>query len=168
MPEGRPDIPMQMERDVKKEAGYRCAIPTCRSDTVVIHHIVEYAQVKAHTFDNLIALCPNCHAKVHAGVIDRKAVIQVKGSLSVLNARYGDVERKTLRWFADNPEMVGIDLPGGLQIFLYDLLNDGMLVDAGMAPWATQIQGANTHDRYLITDRGREFISRWLPRDLQP
>lgn len=55
-----------------------------------------------------------------------------------------------------------IDLPGGMQVFLLYLLEDGLLIDGGMAPWATQIQGVNTHDRYFLTEKGRAFVDRWM------
>ncbi len=92
MPSDRPDIPRPLRRDVLIEAGFRCAMPHCRETTVQIHHIVNWAQVHEHTFDNLIALCANCHARVTSGEIDRTAVKRIKANLSVLNHRYGDLE----------------------------------------------------------------------------
>ena len=57
----RPAIPLALERAVKIEAGHRCAIPTCRYPRVEVAHIVPWAEVREHTLENLIALCPNCH-----------------------------------------------------------------------------------------------------------
>ncbi|MCV7178788.1 HNH endonuclease [Mycolicibacterium sphagni] len=85
MPEGRPDIPAQMKRDVLVEAGHRCAIPTCRSAPVQINHIVPWATLKEHTFDNLIALCGTCHDRYTRGDIDQKSMRQYKANLSVVN-----------------------------------------------------------------------------------
>ncbi|HKQ08164.1 MAG TPA: HNH endonuclease signature motif containing protein [Blastocatellia bacterium] len=76
--------PRPLERDVLVEAGHRCAIPTCRQIPVEIAHIVPWARVKAHTFDNLIALCPTCHTRYDNGEIDRRAMLQYKANLSVL------------------------------------------------------------------------------------
>ena len=79
----RPAIPRQLERDVLVEAGHRCAIPTCKQTPVQIAHIVPWETVREHTFDNLIALCPNCHDRYdNKGEIDRKAMLQYKANLS--------------------------------------------------------------------------------------
>lgn len=68
---GRPNIPADLERAVLIEAGHRCAIHTCRSEAGIdVHHIVPWAKCKKHEFDNLIALCPNCHRRAHKGEID--------------------------------------------------------------------------------------------------
>jgi hypothetical protein len=68
MPEGRPKIPAQVEREVKMEAGYRCAIPACRQHPVEIAHIVPWSKVRVHEYRNLIALCGVCHARFDRGV----------------------------------------------------------------------------------------------------
>lgn len=160
--EGRPAIPAQMERDVLIEAGYRCAIPRCGQTEITIDHIDDYAKVKEHRFDNLIVLCANCHQRKTQGKIDRKALRQIKANLSIVSGRYGDMERRVLQMLANAPAADCIDLPGGLQIFFHYLLSDGMLLYGGMAPGATQIQGVNTYDRYILTQKGREFVDHWI------
>lgn len=78
----RPSIPAELKRQVLVEAGHRCAIPTCKQTEIDIHHIVPWETCKEHAFDNLIALCPNCHRRVHNGDIDRKSLVTYKRSLS--------------------------------------------------------------------------------------
>jgi HNH endonuclease len=65
------------------EAGHRCAIPACKADPVELAHITPWAQVHKHTFDNMIALCPTCHARFDKGRIDRLAMLEYKRNLSV-------------------------------------------------------------------------------------
>lgn len=79
----RTHLPINLKRRVLVEAGHRCAIPTCRDTTTEIAHIVPYSKVKAHTFDNLIALCPNCHTRFDKGEIDFKSIIIYKSNLSL-------------------------------------------------------------------------------------
>jgi len=100
MPEGRDAIPTELSRAVLVEAGHRCAIPTCRQHPVELAHIEPWSRVRNHTFGNLIALCPTCHARYDRGEIDRKAMLQYKAALSVLNSRYSDLERRILEQFA--------------------------------------------------------------------
>jgi hypothetical protein len=158
----RPAIPAGLRRDVEMEAGHRCAIPTCRNTPIEVAHIDSWAKVQEHTFGNLIALCPTCHTRYDRGDIDRQSMLRYKTNLSDLNGRYGDVERRVLQIFADNPDVGFIDQPGGLQLFYLYLMRDGYLVCTGLSPGATQIQGMNTYERYVLTPEGRAFIQRWL------
>lgn len=82
---GRPTIPISIKRKVLIEAGHRCAIPTCRATTTEIAHIVAYSVVKEHRFENLIALCPNCHTRYDKGEIDKAAMLKYKSQLNGIN-----------------------------------------------------------------------------------
>lgn len=98
----RPAIPAEIRRAVLVEAGHRCAIPTCKHPTVDVHHIVPWETRQSHDFDNLIALCPNCHSRADSGEIDRKALRLYKSRLSaaigidIEKARIVDDQVKTI------------------------------------------------------------------------
>lgn len=77
----RPPIPAELRRRVLVESGHRCAIPTCRQTQIEVHHITPWEKCHSHEFANLIALCPNCHTRVHNGEIDRKALDLYKKQL---------------------------------------------------------------------------------------
>lgn len=175
MPEGRPPIPAALKREVLVEAGHRCAIPTCKNPTTEVAHIVPYRDEKSHSFDNLIALCPNCHTRYDVVKdIDRKSVLQYKANLSVLNGRYGDLERRLMHLFAESGAKAGtvVDLPGGLEFLLYYLMMDGLLervegrgaVMAGSGGVLTQV----SPQRYRLTDAGEGFIQHWLGAEPLP
>ncbi|MFH1984746.1 MAG: HNH endonuclease [Pseudomonadota bacterium] len=67
---------------VLTEAGYRCAVPTCRSILAIdLHHIVEVSQDGSDTPENLLALCPTCHALYHRGTITRGSIQKWKQDL---------------------------------------------------------------------------------------
>src|SRR5882762_534691 len=70
----RPPIPADLRRRVLVESGHRCAIHTCQHPDVDVHHIIPWEQCKKHEYDNLIALCPNCHRRADAGEIDRSSL----------------------------------------------------------------------------------------------
>src|SRR6059058_4281780 len=101
----RPAIPESLRRSVLVEAGHRCAIPTCHATTTEVAHIIPWAQVREHTFDNLIALCPNCHTRYDKGEIDRKAIQTYKLNLLLVNSRYGDLEQRVIRTFVKDRTM---------------------------------------------------------------
>jgi len=156
----RPPIPEELRRAVLMEAGHRCAIPICHQVPVEIAHIVPWAEVQEHTFDNLIALCPTCHTRYDTKQIDRRSMRLYKANLAVVNGRYGDLERRVLRLFAENPAESTITLFGGLDILLMNLLDDGLLVEG--RPMGMVIGGIRHTKNYEITAKGREFIDHWV------
>jgi HNH endonuclease len=147
----RPPIPRQLERDVLVEAGHRCAIPTCRQIPVEIAHIVPYSDVLGHTFDNLIALCPNCHRRYDNGQIDRKSMLHY------------NIEKSILMFFADRPNEreIRLSLSGNNDIFIMYLLRDGLLEFDRELVGNFEV-GIDPDKIYRVTARGREFIDRWL------
>src|SRR5215469_3840261 len=112
MPAGRPEIPAALKRRVLMEAGHRCAIPTCRTVPVEMAHIVEWAKVREHRFENLIALCPTCHSRYDRGDIDRLSMKGYKANLGSITGRYGEIERRILDLLAESPAMTSFRLPG--------------------------------------------------------
>jgi HNH endonuclease len=164
--ERRPDIPAELKRAVLMEAGYACAIPACRHTTTELAHIVPWAQVQEHRFDNLIALCPNHHAQYDdKREIDRKAMLQYKANLALLNGRYSDLERRVLQAMADANATPGhgVRLPGGMDILMMHLVQDGIVEPR--ATGGVYISGVPAHVAYVLTDKGRAFIDRWLGAD---
>ncbi|GGX11712.1 hypothetical protein GCM10010297_36300 [Streptomyces malachitofuscus] len=169
MAEGRPSIPAELRRRVLVEAGHRCAIPTCRQHPVDIEHIDDWAQVKKHEFENLIALCPTCHRRKGNGAnqIDRKSLRQYKANLAVLNSRYGDTERRLIELYAGylkrgTPaarEEVHFRLGVGSELQVMYLIQDGYLV---RLPWGgVQIGDVPMLEMYQFTKAGTEFVERW-------
>ncbi|MEU7793517.1 MULTISPECIES: HNH endonuclease signature motif containing protein [Micromonospora] len=161
MPAGRPAIPRELERQVLVEAGHRCAIPTCRQVPVELAHIEPWSKVQEHTFGNIIALCPTCHTRFDRGDIDRKAMLQYKANLALLNSRYGDLERRILTAFAENPAANQIDLHGSLNILISYLVRDGLLVKIPRPGAQVQMFGMDVMERYALTESGRQFVTKW-------
>ncbi len=155
----RPPIPAQLRRDVLVEAGHRCAIPTCKTYPVDIHHIMPYETCLEHVFDNLIALCCTCHARYHRYEdIDQKSLQIYKANLGLLNHRYGEIERRVLQQFCDNPKLERIRLPGLSEIFVLFLLKDRFLLKTGEGP---HINGSPSWEEYRLTEAGRQFVDNW-------
>ncbi len=92
----RPSIPIKIKRRILIEAGYRCAIPTCRWPITENAHIISWAESKDHSYENLIALCPNCHTLYDSGKIERAAIIAYKKKLMFLNEVYSRFELDAL------------------------------------------------------------------------
>jgi hypothetical protein len=182
MQESRPAIPKPLERELFIEAGYRCAIPTCRTASPLqIEHIEDWAKVREHRFDNMIVLCANCHGRKgdRRGQVDRAALRRYKTNLALLNHRYGDFERRILDYFVANPNPNFILLPGGMEFLFHCLVSDGYLehlaaFQAASVASYTLITNIGTtlefdipsQVAYRLTESGKEFIRRW--RDAKP
>lgn len=168
MPDGRPSIPAAIRREALLETGAVCAFPTCRQGPTDFAHIEDYSKVKKHEFANIIVLCVRHHRMHTDRVIDRKLLLQLKMNLAVMNGRYSDLERRVIAAFAANSELEYISLPGGLDLLLWHLLDDGYIAKHAneqldfMAPQAPLgLSTLMTQRSYLITEKGREFIRQW-------
>ena len=72
----RKKVPKKVVIEVLTEAGYRCAVQTCRNIFVIdIHHIIEVVEGGGNELANLIALCLTCHALFHWGIISRDSIL---------------------------------------------------------------------------------------------
>lgn len=157
----RPLIPIALERAVKIEAGHRCAIPTCRYPRTEIAHIIPWHEVREHQFENLIALCPNCHDLYDKDKkIDRRSLQIYKANLSLLNHRYGEFERRLLQAFFDQPIKGSICLPGWHDFHVLHLLKDGLLIKMKENSGCI-LEGVPSWEMYQLTDKGWQFIEDW-------
>lgn len=156
----RPSIPEPLKRGVYLEAGHRCAIPTCRQTPVEIAHIVPFAEVVEHKFENLIALCPTCHSRYDRREIDRKSMLQYKANLALLNSRYSDYERRLLEDFAEHPERTAFSINSGMNILVSYLVKDGVIVQEGGFVPTIDAQGLQSYNTYRLTEKGRIFVEK--------
>lgn len=126
-----------------------------------------WAKTQDNSFGNLIALCPNCHTRYdQKEEIDRKAIRQYKANLGLLNHRYGDVERRVLHYFAVHPDVEAIGLPGGMELFLMYLMQDGFLEQGEAYRGRASPDGFFDFDvialqLYRLTSAGRKFVQQW-------
>lgn len=164
----RPAIPRPMERELLVEAGHRCAIPTCRQTPVELAHIIPWEKVNEHSFDNLIALCPTCHTRYDKGEIDRLAMKRYKGNLTIVNGRYGDLEKRVLQYFVDNPAKGEVVLFGGLDFLLMNLVKDGLIEDTGHqggVGLGGEYGVVWSEKAYRLTEKGKDFVRKWMAAD---
>lgn len=153
----RPEIPRKLKRQVLIESGHRCAIPTCRHTTVEIAHIIPYNECKEHKFDNLIALCPNCHSLYDRDErIDRISMLTYKKNLIILNSRYCTFELRLLEEFLNNSE--GVIALWGREIDIMYLVKDGLIIDDGKR----YMNSAGFPPKgYKLTEKGKTFIQNY-------
>lgn len=167
----RPAIPAELRRAVLVEAGHRCAVPTCRQYPVEIEHIDDWAKVREHRFENLIALCPTCHARKGdgPGQIDRKSLRQYKANLAVLTSRYGDLERRILEAYAEDPEGARtVMLHASSLLLVRYLQRDGLIEQIGTSTPTTILEPKalgrfsswEMYHMFYVTEAGAEVAVR--------
>jgi HNH endonuclease len=171
MSDDRPPIPAALERSLMIEAGYRCAV--CKTpEPLQIDHIIEWAEVRKHEFENMIVLCANCHARKKNTSdprhINRASLQRIKSNLMLLNGRYSDLERRIIDTFqeelAAKPEVIpSIFIPEQLYILVAYLIHDGMVAVARYQsgfrtdfPDGTVLKNVNL--KLTLTPKGRQFI----------
>ncbi|WP_208459094.1 HNH endonuclease signature motif containing protein [Paraburkholderia sp. BCC1876] len=139
--EKRKSISEPIKREVLTEAGYICANPGCRTLMFELHHITYVAEGGKDTADNLIALCPNCHTRVHTKEIHADSVRAWKVMVVAVN-RAWTKETATALLFLDSPVGSDLVLTGDGVVRFADLIVSGLaevmprddFVGEGVAP----------------------------------
>lgn len=172
MAKGRKRIPKEIERAVLIEAGHRCAIPTCRAIPTEIAHIEPWSKVKQHLFENLIALCPNCHTRAdQKKEIDKACLKQYKKNLAIINNRYNEFERRIFEYCAQTGERLFVLGLGG-DLFVGNAVKDGFFVDKKIQSGNFTVTAMSKEHKfqkafpltftYFITDTGIDFIKKYI------
>jgi hypothetical protein len=158
MAEGRPAIPAELKRRVLVEAGHRCAISTCRYIDVDIHHIEPWEKCQTHDYENLIALCPNCHRRADNGEIDRKSLRIYKANLRFAHDKFSQLEIDVLFELRPLPPSQAKWWPPYLYLLVKRLLDAGY-VQILPSNYQAQIGPMQLKLDYLvITEAGRRYI----------
>jgi len=158
--ETRPPIPTDLRRRVLIEAGHRCAIPTCRHIDVDVHHIVPWEQCRKHEYENLIALCPNCHRRADQGEIDRKALRIYKANLRYTHDRFSQFEVDMLFECYRVPTGNGVMWPPYLMLLVKRLLDSGYICRVESKSGGVFIGGMKSNpDLLMITELGRQYVN---------
>lgn len=158
--EDRPALPAELRRRVLVESGHRCAIPTCRYIDVDIHHIVPWMTRLSHEYENLIALCPNCHRRADKGEIDRKALRNYKLNLRFIHEKYSQLEMDMLFELYRAPAGTGAPWVPFMMIFFKRILESNFVeLQRSASGFQVSIAGVDSTPTFLlITQKGREFI----------
>ena len=156
----RPAVPSETKRRVLVESGHRCAIPTCRYIEVDIHHIIPWSFCRTHDYENLIALCPNCHKRADRGEIDRKALRLYKFNLRTAHDKFSQLEVDMLLTLFNLPADHSHPWMPYLSIFFHRCLQAGYLTIVRHPGLQMRSGGVDTTPSYiLITDAGRAFVA---------
>jgi hypothetical protein len=159
------DIPAKLKRRVLVEAGHRCAIPTCRSFDVDLHHIIPFSKTEKHEYKNLIALCPNCHRRAEKGEIDRQSLFMYKDNLRYVIDKYSSFEIDLLMNLAQEPEKALV-IPAHTELLFWRIKEEGLVehIETPVNTLAVRVKGIEdtplklTPDLIQITGKGKRFV----------
>jgi hypothetical protein len=156
----RKAIPSDVKLAVLTEAGYRCAVPTCRVILAIdLHHMVEVSNGGGDVPENLIALCPTCHALFHRGEIDRKSIYTWKAMLVALTRAFDQFALDQLI-FLGKPETKSLLVSGD------GILSFSRLMAAGLATFSCKAQnGPLAAYSVSLTNPGKQLVMAWLSGD---
>lgn len=153
-------VPSEQRRQVLIEAGFRCAVPTCRTIlTLDLHHIVAVSKGGGNEPSNLLVLCPTCHALYERGEIPPQAIYSWKAMLVALNRAF-DPEA------LDNLLFLRSLAPRQLLVSGDGVLKFSRLVATGLASFALVMQnGPLVRYDVQLTEKGRLLVDAWRSGD---
>ena len=164
--EERPPIPVETRRQVLVEAGHRCSIPTCRHIEIDVHHIVPWSKGREHKYENLIALCPNCHRRADRGDIDRKSLRLYKANLRFIHDKFSQLELDVL-FETYKCEPTQPTLWPSFMLILIKRILDAEYVECHEQGDHVTVSGLPiSPDHLYITEKGREFIENIGSREM--
>lgn len=165
----RQRIPNDVKFRVLVEAGYRCAVPTCRTIlTLDLHHIIEVNKDSGNDPDNLICLCPNCHALYHRQKIPQEAIRIWKMILVSLNNAYDKeaIDYLLMLHIIENTD----DKDFSLIVSGDGFLRFSALLNSGMINVTYIPRSRYGHDACYdlgLSEKGNSFVAAWKSGKLE-
>jgi HNH endonuclease len=152
--------------EVLREAGYKCANPTCRNIlTLQLHHIVWVKEGGGNTALNLLALCGHCHDMHTHGHIPASAIRYWKGMLHALNHALSKESLDLLLFLHKR----------GTSLHWYSadgVLRFAALFAAGLIQFGQQValnaiirSAPTSSHQVVLSDKGVRLVEAWLAGD---
>jgi hypothetical protein len=153
----RKTIPTTVTLQVLTEAGYRCAVPTCRNIlSIDLHHMVEVSEKGGDTLGNLLALCPTCHALFHRGTISRDSIYAWKLMVVSLSHAFDTNTIDDLLFLKRTQE-------SDLLVTGDGVLKFSRLIGGGQATFRLAMQnGPMILYKVGLTDKGNQLVDAWV------
>jgi hypothetical protein len=144
---------------VLHEAGYKCGNPICRTIlTLDIHHLDPVSNGGGNAPENLLALCPTCHALHHSGVIPQESLRAWKMLILAVNEAF---DRRSIDL------LLALDSTGPVMCNGEGVLECAALISTGLAEGHRLggIAAGVPPYSVMLTDRGRAFVAAWKKGD---
>ena len=160
-PRERSKLPLNIVTNVLTEAGYRCAVPTCRGILALdMHYLWEVSAGGGDEPSNLVALCPTCHALYHRGTIKQESIYAYKAMLVAIGRAF-DVDA------IDRLLFLNMCPPDYLVVSGDGVLHFARLIAAGLVNVAMKANNNWQIVTYAvnISNKGRQLVQAWQQGD---
>ena len=157
----RKSLNLRTRTAVLTEAGYRCAVPTCRGILALdLHHMYQVSDGGGDDPSNLIALCPTCHALYHRGTISKDAIYSYKSMLVAISRAF-DLEGIDRLLFLNGVARDIVVVSGD------GLLYFSRLIAAGLVSFEMKANNNGLIVTYTvnISEKGRQMVDAWRQGD---
>jgi len=153
----RKAIPTRVKLDVLTEAGYQCAVPTCRTIlSIDIHHIDQVSEGGGNDLTNLIALCPTHHDMYHKKLISKDSIYAWKLMLVSLGRAFDTNTVDDLLFLNQNRSC-------DLQVSGDGVLKFSRLIGSGLAEFTlTMRNGPLVLYQVTLTAKGTQLVKAWV------
>lgn len=161
----RKSLPIDVRKLVLHESGYRCGNPVCRHIlTLDIHHLHYVSDGGEDTPDNLLALCPNCHALHHQGTIPTTSLRAWKMTLLTLNEAF---DKKSIDILLALHALERLDVTGDTVVNVAALIASQFVHVTRLGDTFTLNGSAVPLGMYrlMLTEKGRLVIEAWKRGD---
>lgn len=162
-------IPIDIRSQILHESSYQCSNPMCRTlITLDVHHIDKVSEKGTNEPENLIALCPNCHRRFHAGEIPLDSIKSWKFHLLALNEAF---DKKSINYLLLLNKIGSIFLkPEGLLEFAGLIASGTVCIEEGRKQGAIEIDYHLSKAKpimengYIISlsSKGELLIKNWI------
>jgi hypothetical protein len=157
----RMSIPQPTRTAVLHESGYRCGNPGCRGIiTLDIHHIEYVSEGGGNGTENLLPLCPTCHALHHAKQIPVELIRAWKMLLLSLNNGFSKVAVDlllALDHLGKRPVLVSTDTV----LMMGSLIASGLVTISHPSPGEIPDRDY-TQTRFVsLSDKRVSFLAAW-------
>jgi hypothetical protein len=153
----RKAISKRVKLDVLTEAGYQCAVPTCRTIlSLDIHHIDQVSEGGGNDLTNLIALCPTHHDMYHKKLISKDSIYAWKLMLVSLTRAFDTNAVDDLLFLKQKPS-------SDLRVSGDGVLKFSRLIGSGLAEFKLKMQnGPIVLYEVQLTPKGTLLVDAWV------
>jgi hypothetical protein len=151
----RKALAVDLRHLVLHESGYRCGNPGCRTIlTLDIHHLDPVSEGGPNIAENLLPLCPNCHAQHHQGIIPKASLRTWKMLLLSLNEAFDKRSIDTL---------LALNSTGPLHVSGEGVLDCPGLIASGLVK--PEIVRFADQYKVSLTAKGTQLVEAWKNGD---
>ena len=169
-------IAAPIRRALRQEVNFCC--PLCGCPVLEYHHIIPWCESNNHKINDMIALCPNCHAKADNGAYDRKYLCKLKSAgfdtpgwkdtirfdSDIFTVRVGSVNLTNM----NRNNNVLLEMHGESMLAISRRLESNIILNTCFYNWANYPQVAiknneltiDTHQLWDIEYNGRDLTIR--------